>query len=192
MTRRGLATRAIRFVLGTLLCAGLVLPLTAQNASACDVSYEYKPSIDLKHFGHNRTCSTSTSLGGVTIVGVLALGALAAAGAQAFKRGAAAAGGPSGAPGSPSPTLIAYLQATNLNLQARASSPPAAPPGYPAQPPYPGPPPQAYPPGLGVQQPPPAYGRPQQPPYAVPPQPGPPPRSAPPGTPDDAGPHPTS
>ncbi|MFB4304193.1 hypothetical protein [Actinomadura sp. NTSP31] len=147
MTRRGLATRAIRFVLGTLLCAGLVLPLTAQNASACDVSYEYKPSIDLEHFGHNRTCSTSTSLGGATIVAVLALGALAAAGALGFKRGAAAAGGPSGGPGSPSPTLIAYLQATSLNLQPRmASRPPAAPPGYPAQPPQPGPPPRSAPP----------------------------------------------
>ncbi|WP_192809157.1 hypothetical protein [Actinomadura montaniterrae] len=181
MTRRTSAVRAIGFVLGTLLCAALVLPLAPQSASACDVSYEYKPTVDLKHFGHTRACSTSTSLGGATIVAVLALGALAAGGAMAFKRGAAAVGASSAGPG-PAPALIAYLRATGLSFPARTSGPPPGAPPYQPPGPVPGRPAPPYPPHPGYQQPP-AAGH----PGPVPPQapPGPwtvPPQAPPPGT----------
>ncbi|WP_433139832.1 hypothetical protein ACQPZ8_40095 [Actinomadura nitritigenes] len=172
--------RALRFAAGTVLAAGLLLPLAPQRASACDVSYDYKPSLDLrKHdFGHGHTCSTGTSLGGVTIVVLLAFGALSAAAATAYKRGAATAGGPSSGPGT-SLTLTAYLQATGLNLAPKPTGrPPGAPPaGYPVQPPRAYPPPQ-YPPGPGFHQPPPGYGPPPHP--GPPPYAGPPPQAGPP------------
>ncbi|MFD0690898.1 hypothetical protein [Actinomadura fibrosa] len=156
MTRRPARRATLHLfglLLGTLFAALLILPLTPQQASACDVSYAYRPSIDLEHFGRTRTCSTGTSLVGVALVSVVTVGALTATGFLVYRRGAATAGTPPGR-SAPAPALAAYLQATGLPLPP-PNRPPAG--GYP--PPAGGPPPPAggYPSPGGY---PPSYGRP--------------------------------
>lgn len=84
MIRRGLAAVATAAL---LVC--LTLPLTAQPASACDVSYGYKPSLSLDkpNMGRSAQCSNRTSLAGAFFVALLAVGAVVAGGALAFRKG---------------------------------------------------------------------------------------------------------
>jgi hypothetical protein len=83
MIRRGLAAVAT-----AALLVVLALPLTAQPASACDVSYGYKPSLNLNkpNFGRGAACSTGTSLAGAFFVALLAVGAVVAGGALAYRK----------------------------------------------------------------------------------------------------------
>ena len=83
MIRRGLAAVATAAL---LVC--LTLPLTAQPASACDVSYGYKPSLNLNkpNMGRSAACSTGTSLAGAFFVALLAVGAVVAGGALAYRK----------------------------------------------------------------------------------------------------------
>jgi hypothetical protein len=108
MTGRG---RALGVVAGAILMTCLVLPLTAPQASACNVSYGYPPSLNINkpNLGITKPCSSGTSLAGAVIVAILTIGALAAAGGIAFKRGAATAG-----PSSPDQALTTYLHATGM------------------------------------------------------------------------------
>ena len=78
---------------GTVLVAFLALLMTPQAASACDVSYHYKPSfsLDRPEGGRGTVCSNSTSLTGSALVALGAMSALAAAGVVAFRRGEATA-----------------------------------------------------------------------------------------------------
>ncbi|GLY79303.1 hypothetical protein [Actinoallomurus iriomotensis] len=128
MIRRGLAAVAT-----AALLVVLALPLTAQPASACDVSYGYKPSLNLNkpNFGRGAACSTGTSLAGAFFVALLAVGAVVAGGALAYRK---------------AETLL------------RTSTPPPSGPGHPA-PGHPGPaaPPtgQAWPGPTGPWPPPP-------------------------------------
>lgn len=138
MIRRGLAAVATAAL---LVC--LTLPLTAQPASACDVSYGYKPSLNLNkpNMGRSAQCSNGTSLAGAFFVALLALGAVVAGGALAYRKGE---------------TLL------------RTSTPPPAGPGHPAPGhPAPGHPGPAAPP-TGQ-----AWPRPTGPWPPVPPQAGP-------------------
>ncbi|MDQ1032927.1 hypothetical protein QF035_010509 [Streptomyces umbrinus] len=79
--------------LGTcvVLAALLALLLSAPTASACDVSYQYKPTIDVADSGRGlglvKQCSKGTSLAGTAILALLAASALAAGGVIAFRRG---------------------------------------------------------------------------------------------------------
>ncbi|MFB9834904.1 hypothetical protein [Actinoallomurus acaciae] len=86
MIRRGLAA-----VTTAALLVCLTLPLTAQPASACDVSYGYKPSLNLNkpNMGRSAQCSNRTSLAGAFFVALLALGAVVAGGALAYRKGEA-------------------------------------------------------------------------------------------------------
>jgi hypothetical protein len=91
-----LLVRALGVVAGTVLMTCLMLPLSTQQASACDVSIGYRPSLNLNKPGlglATKPCSTGTSL----------------AGAIAFKRGAATAGA-----SSPDQALTDYLHATSI------------------------------------------------------------------------------
>jgi hypothetical protein len=108
MTGRG---RALGVVAGAILMTCLVLPLTAPQASACNVSYGYPPSLNINkpNLGITKPCSSGTSLAGAVIVAMLTIGAFAAAGAIAFKRGATAAG-----PSAPDQVLTGYLNATGV------------------------------------------------------------------------------
>lgn len=142
MTARRLGRTAL-LVLATAFLAALALPLTARPASACLVSYDYRPDIkiDLTRPGFTRPCSDGTSYTGIALVVALAAAALGAAGARTVRRGVALTG-PS-APGQPDARgaiLAGYLQAAAFRL----------PPPNPAAPPYgaPGPagPPPAAPP----------------------------------------------
>lgn len=140
MTGRGRVTarRAAAAVAGTVLLAGLTLPLTARPASACNVSYDYKPSLSLggPGFGHGHPCSTGTSLIGVVIVGLLAIGGLAAAGALAVRRAQRILGvsTPGRAAGPrPDDTAQAGPPSSDRSGPARPGASPAGPlPGVPA------------------------------------------------------------
>ncbi|MGD3112769.1 hypothetical protein [Streptomyces sp. YGL11-2] len=96
-------------IVGRLAVAAVVLVCTsvllAQPASACPVGIGYKPSVSINSLMQHRTCSTGTSLAGAGTVAVLALGALAAAGWAAYRRGER--------PG-PHPDLSNYLDATGV------------------------------------------------------------------------------
>ncbi|MEW2354597.1 hypothetical protein [Spirillospora sp. NPDC029432] len=97
------AARAARAVAATLaltfLLTCLALPQAAPPASACHVSYAYRPDIKIDsrggglRLGGGDACSTRHSLVGVTVVALAALGILGVAGARAFRKGRAAAGG---------------------------------------------------------------------------------------------------
>lgn len=120
---RGSAVRLVRgftarLAVGAVLMACTML-LAPQEASACAVSYGYRPSVDISDFSHHRTCSTGTSAAGVAAVVVLVLGAMAAAGMIVFRRGERRVG--AGMPGrsGPSPALAAYLDATGVAPAAR-------------------------------------------------------------------------
>lgn len=110
---RGLAAR---LAVSVVLALWTLLP-AAQPASACAVGIGYKPSFSISDLTNRRSCSTATSAIGSGVVALLALGALAAAGAAVVRRaerqmGRAAAGA------GPSPALTAYLDATGLAPRA--------------------------------------------------------------------------
>jgi len=103
--------RALGLIAGAVLMACLVLPLTARPAAACSVGIGYQPTINLSqpNMGLGHPCTDGTSITGAVIVAVLAIGALAAAGIAAYRRGGAAAG-----PSSPDQALATYLDAAGL------------------------------------------------------------------------------
>jgi hypothetical protein len=104
-----------------------VLLVAAPTASACDVSYDYKPSFSFDRPGlGGGVCSTGTSLTGAAVVGVLALGAVAGAAAVAVRRGRAVAESYLG-PDRTAEVLSGYLTAAST-----------APPPPPPTPPPPG------------------------------------------------------
>ncbi|MEU5347376.1 hypothetical protein AB0H18_42305 [Streptomyces sp. NPDC020766] len=80
-------------LLGTcvVLAVLLTLLLSAPTASACDVSYQYKPTIDVDDSGRGpglvKQCSKGTSLTGTAILALLAASALATGGVIVFRRG---------------------------------------------------------------------------------------------------------
>ncbi|MBT2408515.1 MULTISPECIES: hypothetical protein [unclassified Streptomyces] len=131
MTGRGftaLTLRAACLIAGAVPIACLILLLVPQQASACTVSLGYRPSLKVNfndpHFISSRACANGTSLAGSTIVALLAVTALAAAGTRAFKRGAALTVS-SSSPGQdtgPGQALTDYLQAAG-------TAPPAPGPG---------------------------------------------------------------
>lgn len=101
--------RAVAFrTAGALLLAVLLLLLVSPSASACDVSYHYKPSLSLGGADPHRrqACTTSTSLTGAALVDLLAISALVGAGVVAFRRGRASAG----SLGGPANALSEYLR----------------------------------------------------------------------------------
>ena len=91
--------------------ACLILPLTAHPAAACSVGIGYQPTIDISkpNMGLGNPCTDGTSITGAVIVAVLAIGALAAAGMAAYRRGEAAAN-----PSSPDEALTTYLDAAGM------------------------------------------------------------------------------
>ncbi|MGI5170400.1 hypothetical protein ACQEU3_39225 [Spirillospora sp. CA-253888] len=117
-------SRATRLVMATcvltFLMACFVLPLTAPPASACLVSYGYRPDIkiDLNKGGDTRSlfdgnggCATSTSLLGAAIVAVATLGAIGLLGARALRQGETAAGGQQQG----AQVLASYIHATSTS-----------------------------------------------------------------------------
>ncbi|GAA0299466.1 hypothetical protein GCM10010302_42540 [Streptomyces polychromogenes] len=122
MTGRRIAARtlrAARLIAAAVPVACLMLLLVPQQASACTVSLDYKPSMKFSishpHLGSGRACANGTSLAGSGIVALLAVGALAAAGTRAFKRGAALAASSSPGQGAgPGQALTDYLQAAGM------------------------------------------------------------------------------
>lgn len=116
MTGRGAIAVPARVILGAAFLACLVLPLSPQAASACDVSYGYKPSLSLSEPGfglHKKACSTPTSLTGAALVALLALAALGATVAKAVRKGEAAAGTLTEQT-DPAQVLSGYLRATGM------------------------------------------------------------------------------
>ncbi|MGH3379557.1 MAG: hypothetical protein ACRDP6_32965 [Actinoallomurus sp.] len=132
MTSRRLGRTAL-LVLTTAFLAALMLPLTARPASACLVSYDYRPNIkiDLSNPGSpfGKSCSDGTSYTGMALVVALAIAALGIAGVRTVRRGTAltATSTPDQA-GARRAILAGYLRA--------AAFPP--PPSNPGAPPYPG------------------------------------------------------
>lgn len=106
-----LLARTLGLAAGTAFMACLVLPLTARPAAACSVGIGYQPTISLSqpNLGLGNPCTDGTSFTGAAIVAVLAIGALAAAGIVAYRRGEAAA-----KPSSPDEALAAYLDAVGM------------------------------------------------------------------------------
>ena len=106
-----LLARALGLAAGTVLMACLILPLTAHPAAACSVGIGYQPTIDVSkpNMGLGNPCTDGTSITGAVIVAVLAIGALAAAGIAAYRRGEAAA-----RPSSPDQALANYLDAAGM------------------------------------------------------------------------------
>jgi len=112
---------------GVAVLASAALLLSAPAASACDVSYDYKPTISFDRLGlGGGVCSTGTSLTGAAGLGLLALGAVAGAGAVAVRRGQAVAGSFLG-PERTDEVLSGYLAAAST-----APPPPEAPPPAPS------------------------------------------------------------
>lgn len=113
--RRNARRLALRAGVGAAFLVSTFLLLSPQQASACDVSIGYKPSMNISDLEHpSSTCSTSTSLVGAGVVDALGLGALVAIGWGAYRRSEKASGGESGARTEPSPTLVAYLDAAGV------------------------------------------------------------------------------
>ncbi|MFK0290473.1 hypothetical protein ACIQU6_08340 [Streptomyces sp. NPDC090442] len=102
---------ALRLAAVAALFAGIVPLLTAQEASACDVGYGYRPSVNINDVLHRRTCSTGTSLAGAAVVDALALVGVVGAGWGAYRLGDRDSGSPSKGLSEPSPALTAYLHA---------------------------------------------------------------------------------
>lgn len=97
-TRAGTTVRArvfmkpVRAAIGSLcvlVAALFAVLLAAPTASACDVSLRYPPTIEFGEsgLGIGKPCSNGTSLIGTAVLALLTAGALAAAGAVAFRRG---------------------------------------------------------------------------------------------------------
>lgn len=195
--------RTALLVLAAAFLAALVLPLTARPASACIVSYDYRPNIkiDLSKPGSafGKPCSDGTSYTGVVLVVALAIAAFGIAGVRTIRRGTALTATPvPDQAGARRVILAGYLQAAGFRLPppnpaappyggpGMAGQPPAAPP-YPAQGgPYPGPA-APYP---GYNAPYPGAGRPYSGPARPYPDAGPPYQdpAAPPGGPPQSGP----
>ena len=181
MTSRRLGRTAL-LVLATAFLATLALPLTARPASACIVSYDYRPDIKIDFskpgsaFG--KPCSDGTSYTGVALVVALVIAALGAAGVRTFRRGTALTGtSVLGQAGARNAILTGYLRAAAF---PPPSSNPNGPPysGPVGQQPTPGTPPSTAPyPSPGA--PPPGSAMPYPPTmpdhYVLPPQPNPPP-----------------
>jgi hypothetical protein len=117
----GSGARLLRRAAARLAVCGVLMACTMflapQEASACAVSYGYRPSVDISDLSHHRTCSTGTSTAGVAAVAVLVLGALAAAGVAVFRSGErrmGATGQDSPGRTAPHPALTAYLDATGV------------------------------------------------------------------------------
>ncbi|MEU7555939.1 hypothetical protein AB0B01_27025 [Streptomyces sp. NPDC044571] len=113
MSRRrlgALMSRGSRLIAAAVPLACLMLFLVPHQASACSVSYGYKPQVKFSgkdfRLGGGHVCTSGTSLAGSTAVALLVVGALASAGARAFRRGAAWA--EASAPGQ---ALTDYLRA---------------------------------------------------------------------------------
>ncbi|MEU6113250.1 hypothetical protein ABZ840_01560 [Streptomyces sp. NPDC047117] len=111
--RMRVRSAAVRLAVCAVLaaCAMLSVP---QEASACAVSYGYRPSMDINTLREHRTCSAGTSTAGVAGVAVLVLGALAAAGVAAFRSGERRMGAGERGRTGPHPALTAYLDATGM------------------------------------------------------------------------------
>ena len=104
---------AARLAVSAVLALCTLLP-AAPPASACAVSVGYKPSFSISDLTHRRSCSTATSATGSVVVALLALGALAAAGAAVVRRAERRTGtGPTDRTGS-SEALTVYLDATGI------------------------------------------------------------------------------
>jgi hypothetical protein len=103
--------RTLGLAAGAVLMACLVLPATARPAAACSVGIGYQPTIDISkpNMGLGNPCTDGTSITGAVIVALLAIGALAAAGIAAYRRGEAIA-----SPSSPGQALATYLDAAGL------------------------------------------------------------------------------
>ncbi|MFE6685823.1 hypothetical protein ACFVFQ_05020 [Streptomyces sp. NPDC057743] len=101
----------LRLAAVAALFAGIVPLLTAQEASACDVGYGYRPSVNINDMLHRRTCSTGTSLAGAALVDALALTGIVGAGWGAYRLGERDSGSSSKGQTEPSPALTAYLHA---------------------------------------------------------------------------------
>ena len=133
MTSHRLGRMAL-LVLATAFLAALVLPLTARPASACIVSYDYRPNIkiDLSKPGSafGKPCSDGTSYTGVVLVVALAIAAFGIAGVRTVRRGTALTA-------TPAPDQAGARRAILTGyLRAAAYRPPSP---NPAAPPYPGP-----------------------------------------------------
>ncbi|MEV5750783.1 hypothetical protein AB0L00_23415 [Actinoallomurus sp. NPDC052308] len=133
MTSRRLGRTAL-LVLAAAFLAALTPPLTARPASACIVSYDYRPNIKVDYknpgSGLGKPCRDDTSYAGVTFVVALAIAALGIAGVRTVRRGTALTATP--APdqaGARRAILTGYLRAAVV-------WPPSP---NPAAPPYPGP-----------------------------------------------------
>ncbi|MFE6847698.1 hypothetical protein [Streptomyces sp. NPDC057686] len=115
-----LMSRGACLIAAAVPLACLMLFLVPHQASACSVSYGYKPQLKFssKDFrldsGH--VCTSGTSLAGSTAVALLVVGALAAAGTRAFRRGATWA--ETFAPGQ---ALTDYLQAAGTVVTVPAA-----------------------------------------------------------------------
>ncbi|MEX5635531.1 hypothetical protein [Parafrankia sp. FMc2] len=134
-----------RRLAGAVVFAFLLLILGGQPAAACDVSYQYRPSLDIEDLtalNSRQTCSTSTSLVGITAVALLAVLALVTAGAVVVRRGALVAR----ARGGEDAVLIHYLADTARPLPVPAPVPAPALPTGPHPPSGPHPPPGPWPP----------------------------------------------
>ncbi|MFB7629339.1 hypothetical protein ACFC0M_00050 [Streptomyces sp. NPDC056149] len=117
--RRTASRRAtLRLTAVTALFAGIVPLLTAQEASACDVGYGYRPSVNINDMLHRRTCSTGTSLAGAAVVDALALAGVVGAGWVAYRLGDRDSGSPSKGQTAPGPALTAYLHAAGTASEA--------------------------------------------------------------------------
>jgi hypothetical protein len=103
----------VRAAAAIVVAWAALLP-AARPASACDVSYHYKPDIsfDRPGLGLGRVCTTSTSLAGAALFDLLAVSALVGAAAAAVRRGQASAAGLAGSIGV-SDALPAYLAAAS-------------------------------------------------------------------------------
>ncbi|MFC5744097.1 hypothetical protein [Actinomadura rugatobispora] len=99
-------SRAARAVMATLVLTALmtclVMPLTAQPASACHVGVGYRPNIEIdlnkirsggSLFGDGEACTTRHSLAGAAVVAVAVLGVMGVLGARVLRKGEIAAGG---------------------------------------------------------------------------------------------------
>ncbi|MEY9847826.1 hypothetical protein [Streptacidiphilus sp. MAP5-3] len=119
MTARRTAYRtarllALRAGVGAALLVSTFVLLSPQQASACDVSIGYKPSVNISDLEHPSTCSTSTSLVGAGIVDALGLGALVAVAWGAFRRSEKGSDSASTGQVGPSPALVDYLRAAGV------------------------------------------------------------------------------
>ncbi|MBF9072641.1 hypothetical protein [Streptacidiphilus fuscans] len=113
--RRNARRLALRAGVGAAFLVSTFLLLSPQQASACDVSIGYKPSMNISDLDHpSSTCSTSTSLVGAGVVDALGLGALVAIGWGAYRRSEKSPDATSTKLAEPAPALVDYLRAAGI------------------------------------------------------------------------------